>query len=263
MTRLFWGDAGHRIYEVGVDRGVLYAGNDPGVPWNGLVSITESPSGAEPKDYYQDGVKYLSVSVGEEFGATIEAFTYPVEFSKCDGTRPVKNGLFAGQQTRVPFGLCYRTKLGNEISGSDYAYKIHIVYNALASPSERSRNTAGESVEAALFSWGVTTRPPPLAGYNATAHFEIDSRSTPEKLLARIEAILYGSAVSPARIPPVDELVELFENFLDIPDPDPYVPPGDGLTIIDGQTPSMPAVTFIDAGNPTAIPTYTYDGGTP
>lgn len=147
MTRIFWNAPGERFYEGGVDRGVLYVGSTPGVPWTGLISVAESPKGGEARPYYQDGIKRLNISGKEEFEATINAFTAPREFGPCDGTVAFQNGLFATQQPRKSFHLCYRTQVGNDIQGQSHAYKIHLVYNALAAPTERANATLSDNVE--------------------------------------------------------------------------------------------------------------------
>lgn len=210
MPRLSWSATGERFYETGVDRGVLYVGTNPGVAWTGLTSVSESPSGGEPKAYYIDGIKYLNLSSAEEFEATINAFNSPSEFGPCDGTVSIQNGLFVTQQPRKPFGLSYRTKVGNDIDGSDHAYKIHLVYNALAAPSERSNNTVGDSTEPNSLSWSITTLPPLVTGFKPTAHFLIDSRLTSQEVLIEVEDILYGSDANSPRLPSAQELIDLF-----------------------------------------------------
>jgi hypothetical protein len=212
MTRLTWGSVGSRYFEVGVDRGVLYV-DDQGVPWSGLVSVDEDPSGGEPKAYYQDGVKYLNVSSREEFVATLEAFYSPREFDACDGMVSVNNGLFATQQPRKSFGLSYRTKLGNDVAGQDYAYKIHIIYNALAAPSSRSRSTISDSPEASVLSWNLTTQALPTPGAAATAHLIVDTSQCDEYVVSLLEDILYGSDAGQPRLPSPEEMVDLFQNY--------------------------------------------------
>lgn len=210
--RLTWNAIGERFFETGVDRGVLYV-DAVGVPWNGLVSVSEAPTGAEVTPYYIDGVKYLNHMSSEEFEATVEAYTYPDEFGPCEGIRSVANGLSLAQQPRKQFGLCYRTIVGNDVEGVDHGYKIHLVYNALAAPSERSNTTTGEEVEPFNFSWDIVTKPPTFIGYKHTAHFVIDSRETPSELLSRIEDILYGSDTTNPRQPSVPELLFIFEEY--------------------------------------------------
>ena len=214
MAVLVWGNIGERYYETGVDRGVLFPTTGDGVPWNGLVSVSEAPSGGEPRLYYFDGFKYLNLATAEEFAATIEAFSAPDEFDKCDGTASIHNGLFITQQKRESFGLSYRTRIGNDVDGTDHGYKIHLVYNALASPSSRANSTLNDSPSPITFSWGITTAPPPITGFKPSAHFVIDSRKTPRAVLGLIEGVLYGNSVANSRLPEVSELMELFEQFL-------------------------------------------------
>jgi hypothetical protein len=209
VARVVWGTFGEKFYEVGVDRGVLYVANS-GYAWNGLTTVTESPSGGEPQPVYIDGVKVINVASSEEFAATVEALNSPAEFAQCDGTVGIQNGLFVTQQPRKQFGLSYRTMVGNDAVGQYGAYKIHIVYNALAGPSQRTRNTMGGNIDLTQFSWEITTLPPIVTGYRPTAHFVIDSRSTPEELLASVEDILYGSEVADATLPSAQDLIAMF-----------------------------------------------------
>lgn len=211
--RLKWNNIGERFFETGVDQGVLYIDNAAGVPWNGLVSVSESPSGATLSELYIDGIKYLQLLEAEEYAATIEAYTYPDEFGACDGTRPVGNGLFMTHQPRKSFSLSYRTKIGNDVNGIDLGYKIHLVYDALAAPTQRQNNSLSDSVDPFHFNWSIAAKPPSFAGYKPTAHMVIDSRDTPTDLLAQIEDILYGSEASVARLPSVDELIFLFNSY--------------------------------------------------
>jgi hypothetical protein len=221
---------GTRFYEIGIDRGVVYIGTDPGVAWSGLISVVENPSGGDPDPYYMDGVKYLNVPSSEEYEATIQAFTYPDAFSVCDGTVISNAGLFVTHQPRKSFGLSYRTKIGNDLGGPDFAFKLHIVYNALAAPSQRTYQTFGESLEVAEFSWDITTQPPTMPGYKPTAHIVVDSRHTNPTTIAAIEDILYGSSSGPARLPTLAELVTIFEDttILDVTDN------GDGTFTVTG-----------------------------
>lgn len=208
MTRLIWNGTGERFYENGVDRGVLYVDLD-GVPWSGLVSVTESPTGGEAKPYYLDGVKYLNLSSSEEFEATINAFNSPTEFGVCDGIASIHNGLFATQQRRKPFRMSYRTMVGNDLN-PNFGYKIHLVYNALAVPTERANTTLSDSPEAATFSWKITTLPPAASGLKPTAHFVVDSRYTPSELLTDLEDILYGNESVTASMPTAQDLIDMF-----------------------------------------------------
>jgi hypothetical protein len=210
MTRIAWGAPSERYFETGVDRGVLFVNPLIGVPWVGLVSVSESPTGGEAKASYIDGYKFRNISSAEEFAATIEAFAAPKEFDPCDGNLSIQNGLIATQQPRKPFNFSYRTKIGNALEGQNHAYKVHLVYNALAAPSERANNTISDSAEAPTRSWAVSTRPPRLALIRPTAHFVVDSRYTDPTLLQEFENILYGSDAADSRIPPVEELVTLF-----------------------------------------------------
>jgi hypothetical protein len=210
VSRLNWSAVGERYYETGVDRGVLYVGEQPGVAWTGLISVSESPVGGEARAYYIDGIKYLNLSAAEEFTATINAFSNPPEFGPCDGSIAIQNGLYVTQQPRKSFGFSYRTKLGNETEGPDHAHKIHLVYNALAAPSSRSNNSVGDSTEPLELSWTITTLPPAITGYRPTAHFVIDSKLTSLEILAEVEDILYGSEATSARLPSVSELMGLF-----------------------------------------------------
>jgi hypothetical protein len=213
MTRLEWDTVGERIFEAGVDHGVLYVDGSDGVPWNGLTSVSESSSGAELAEYYIDGIKYHQLLSAEEFIATIEAFTYPDEFDVCDGTRPAGNGLFMTQQTRKSFGLSYQSKIGNDVRGLDKGYKIHLVYNALAAPSSRQRNTLSENVEPMTFSWSITTKPQSFVGFKPTAHVVIDSVETPNDLMQDVIDILYGTDDTAARLPSVSELIAIFNSY--------------------------------------------------
>lgn len=195
--KLSWDDTGKRLYETGVQKGVLYPMGDngayaKGVAWNGLTAVTESPSGAEATPLYADDIKYLELTSAEEFGATVEAYTYPDEFAECDGSAEVATGVKIGQQPRKVFGLCYRTTLGNDVKGNDYGYKLHIVYGAKAAPSEKAYATINDSPEAITFSWSVTTTPVSVSGFKPTAHIEIDSTKADPAKLAALEAILYG-----------------------------------------------------------------------
>jgi hypothetical protein len=212
VPRLAWNSSGTRSYEAGVDRGVLYVAGQPGVAWNGLTSVSENSSGGEAKPYYIDGVKYANVPTYEEYEATITAFTYPDEFLECEGRVQARSGLFVTRQRRKSFGFSYRTKVGNDLA-DNLGYKIHIIYNALASPSDRESTTVGDSVEAMDFSWDITTRPPAISGYRRTSHFVIDSRHTDPIVLGIIEDILYGNESETARLPTFDELLEAFDTI--------------------------------------------------
>lgn len=199
MAKLTWDDTGKRLYETGVDRGVLYTLGastntyDSGVAWNGLTGVTESPSGAEATDLYADNIKYLSLRSAETFGATIEAYTYPDEFAECDGSAELVEGVVIGQQTRKSFGLCYRTVLGNDVNQNDHGYKLHLIYGCTASPSEKGYATINDSPEAITFSWEITTTPVNVTGFKPTACITIDSTKADAECLAALEDVLYGS----------------------------------------------------------------------
>lgn len=211
---LVWDAAGKRLYETGVSKGVLYIQDDSGaypkgVAWNGLTGVTESPSGAEATAMYADDMKYLNLYSAEEFGATIEAYTYPDEFAECDGSSELVKGVTVGQQKRKAFGLCYRTVLGNDVTGEDYGYKLHIIYGAMASPSEKAYATVNDSPEAITFSWEVTTTPVNVANMKPTASLTIDSTKADASKLSALEAILYGSENTDPRLPLPDEIKTL------------------------------------------------------
>ena len=216
MPKLTWDDTGKRVYELGVDHGVLYV-QDPtgtypaGVAWNGLVTVTESPSGAESNPQYADNIKYIDLISAEEFGGTIEAFTYPEEFGVCDGTASPSAGLVLGQQTRKRFGLSYRTKIGNDVDGQNHGYKIHIVYGALAAPSEKAYNTINDSPEAITFSWEFSTIPAAVntGTFKPVASIVVDSTKVNAAKLALLEAELYGDATNPASLPLPDEIITM------------------------------------------------------
>lgn len=210
MSTLEWSKVGERFYEAGADHGVLYIDGLPGVPWNGLTSVEEKSSGGSPKPYYYDAFKYLNISSFEEFEATIEAFTAPQEFSVCDGTSEIANGLFITQQPRKSFGFSYRTGLGNDTVGLSLGYKLHLVYNALAAPSTRSNKTLSESPEAVSLSWEISTMAPFIPGYRPSAHLVVDSTRTPEEILSELEGILYGNELNDPRLPTQNEMIALF-----------------------------------------------------
>lgn len=197
-----WDATGEHLYETGVDRGVLYPYDNEnsaygaGVAWNGLTSVSQNPSGAEASDFWADNIKYLNLRSGEDFGATIEAYTYPDEFAECDGSAEVATGVKIGQQTRKMFGFSYRTLIGNDTDGQDYGYKIHLIYGATAAPSERSYSTVNESPEPMTMSWELNTVPVPVTNYKPTAHIEIDSTKCDSTKLATFEQILYGTPAS-------------------------------------------------------------------
>lgn len=216
MSKLVWDQTGERLYEAGVKMGVLYpqatGGTYPkGVAWNGLTSVSESPEGAEPEPLYADDIKYLNLMSVEEFKATIEAYTYPEEFAECDGSKSIATGVTVGQQKRKAFGLCYRTTLGNDVDGNDHGYKLHIVYGALAAPSEKAYESINDSPEAATFSWEISTTPVAVSkeGCQPTASITIDSTKADPTALKKLEDILYGSGDTEARLPLPDEITTL------------------------------------------------------
>lgn len=213
MSKVVWDETGSRIYETGVDHGVLYpmaSGKyTKGVAWNGLTSVTESPSGAESTAVYADNIKYLNLTSAEDFGATVEAYTYPDEWAQCDGSAEIAPGVMIGQQARSPFGLCYRTRIGNDTDGDTHGYKIHIIYNAKATPSEKAYSTVNDSPEAIAFSWELSTTPTNVTGHSATAILTIDSTKTDKDKLKALEDLLYGTDDAEPKLPSPDEIVEL------------------------------------------------------
>ena len=211
MAKIVWDESGKRTYETGVRKGVLYLQDTQGaytkgVAWNGLTAVTESPSGAEPTALYADDIKYLELFSAEEFGATIEAYTYPAEFEKCDGSASLGTGVTIGQQDRATFGLCYRTVLGNDVKGSEFGYKLHLIYGAKAKPSEKGYQTINDSPEAITFSWEISTTPVNVAGFKPTACVTIDSTKIDPEKLAQIETLLYGDVSAEAKLPLPDEI---------------------------------------------------------
>lgn len=223
MSKIVWDKTGERLYETGVKNGVLYVQNSDGsypkgVAWNGLTAVTESPSGAEATALYADDIKYLNLMSNEEFGATIEAYMYPKEFKVCDGSAEIAKGVTIGQQARKTFGLAYRTVLGNDVDGNDHGYKLHLIYGATASPSEKGYSTINDSPEAITFSWELNTTPVSVTGFKPTASLVIDSTEVNAEKLAELEAILYGKdptsvggddGVDP-RLPLPDEVAAIF-----------------------------------------------------
>ena len=220
MAMITWDDTGKRFYEAGVNHGVLYkaaagGGYENGVAWNGLTSVSESPDGAEPTDLYADNIKYASLRSAETFGATIEAYTYPEEFAECDGTKEISAGVYVGQQERKAFGLCYRTEIGSDtVAMQGEAYKLHLIYNATASPSEKSYETINDSPDAITFSWEVETTPVPVVvngtTYKPTSTIVIDSTKVDKTKLQTLEDKLYGSASEEATLPTPAEVIAIF-----------------------------------------------------
>jgi hypothetical protein len=258
MPKLAWNAAGSRFFEAGVDRGVLYVDGNAGVPWNGLTAVAEEPSGGETKPFYIDGVKYLAVPSPEEFEGTISAFTYPDEFEACNGNTQPRAGMFLAHQRRIAFGLSYRTMIGNDMD-EKVGYKIHILYNALVSPTNRSNSTIGENTDPEVFSWKITCTPPTMPGYKPTSHVVLDSRSTDPSVLTTVENILYGTDDDQPRLPTIDELIAAYDTITTLTVIDngdgtwTATAPFDVIRMIDDETFEITA--------PTAIPiddtTYT------
>ena len=216
MAKIVWDQTGERLYETGVKNGVLYVQNNgtyaAGVPWNGLTAVTESPSGAEATPLYADNIKYLNLMSAEEFGCTVEAYTYPDEFAQCDGSAALVDGVHIGQQARKPFGLCYRTELGNDADGIDHGYKLHLIYGCLAAPSEKAYATINDSPEAITFSWEVSTTPVNVAGFKPTATVVIDSTKVDAAKLKALEDKLYGTESEEPTLLLPDEIANLMKT---------------------------------------------------
>ena len=216
MSKIVWDNIGEKLYETGVKNGVLYLQEagvyNKGVAWNGLTAVTESPSGAEPTNLYADDIKYISLYSAEEFGATVEAYTYPEEFAACDGSATLADGVYIGQQDRKSFGLAYKTTMGNDTDGTAHGYKLHLLYGCMASPSEKAYATINDSPEAITFSWELTTTPVNVTGHKPTACLTIDSTKADASKLAELEAILFGSDEAEARLPLPDEIATLMKT---------------------------------------------------
>lgn len=214
MSKLVWDQSGKRLYETGVDHGVLYPIQiggvySKGVAWNGLTAVTESPSGADVNDIYADNMKYLGLVGAEKFGATVEAYTYPDEFAECDGSVELVKGATIGQQNRKVFGMVYRTVIGNDVDGNEHGYKLHLIYGATAAPSEKAYNTINEDPEAITFSWELSTTPVNVTGHKPTASLTIDSTKADPTKLAELEKILFGDTETEPRLPLPDEIAQL------------------------------------------------------
>lgn len=214
MSKLVWDQSGKRLYETGVDHGVLYPSQtggvySKGVAWNGLTAVTESPSGADVNDIYADNMKYLGLVGAEKFGATVEAYTYPDEFAECDGSVELVKGATIGQQNRKVFGMVYRTVIGNDVDGNEHGYKLHLIYGATAAPSEKAYNTINEDPEAITFSWELSTTPVNVTGHKPTASLTIDSTKADPTKLAELEKILFGDTETEPRLPLPDEIAQL------------------------------------------------------
>lgn len=217
MAKLQWDEVGKRFYETGVDRGVLYLPNEQGkytkgVAWNGLTAVNQQPEGGEDNPQYADNIEYLNLTSAEKFKATIEAYTYPVEFEECDGTRSVANGVIIGQQTRKPFGFSYRTLIGNDTQGTDHGYKIHLIYGAKAAPTEKSYSTVNDSPEAITFSWSVSASAVPVPGFKPTAIITIDSREISKEGLAKLEEAIYGTDNKESNLPLPEDIFKMLES---------------------------------------------------
>lgn len=250
--KLAWDQVGERLYETGVDHGVLYipdANGDyaDGYAWNGLTTVTESPSGAEATPLYADNIKYLNLVSAEEFGATIEAFTYPDEFAQCDGTVSPAGGVTVGQQSRKTFGLCYRTRLGNDVDGTDHGYKLHLIYGALAAPSEKAYATINDSPEAITFSWEVSTSPVEVPGFKPTAQLTVDSTKVTADNLTALENALYGTAGADPYLPLPAEVIAMFTGV---------------VATVETQAPTYDATTDTVTIPTVAGVTYQRDGET-
>lgn len=247
MARISWTNVGSRVFEAGIDRGVLYVDGIPGVPWVGLVGVNQQQSGGEAKPRYQDGMKTGNRTSPEQFEATIEAFTYPLEFEHCDGTHRGDNGLRITQQRRKPFGMCYRSNIGNDVSGLSHGYKLHILYNLKAEPSDRGYQTLTDTSEPSTFSWKVTSRAVQILGHRPTAHFIVDSRDVPLALLQALEDKLYGTELQEPTLLSPGELLFLFDSFEDM--------------VYDAGSPYTPVFVTYDAGTPSTPVLETIDGG--
>lgn len=211
--KLYWDQVGERLYQTGVDRGVIYpqvgAAYPKGAAWNGLISVSKSPSGAEPTPLYANNTKYLNLMSVEELGGSIEAYTYPEEFAACNGKGQLVPGVRIGQQKRVPFGFSYRNLIGSDSDGTTHGYQLNIIYGCMASPSEESDSTVNDSPEAKTMSWEFATTPIAVAGFEPTSLIEIDSTVVDAEKLAELEAILYGSEETEARLPLPDEIAQI------------------------------------------------------
>lgn len=218
MSKLTWDKVGERFYETGLDHGVLYPMEDgkypKGVAWNGLTAVNENPSGAESNPVYADNIKYLNLLSAEDFGATIEAYTYPEEFEECDGSAEIAPGITIGQQARKIFGMAYRTKIGNDTDGQEHGYKLHLIYSAQASPSAKNRQTINESPGAVALSWEVTTTPVDVPGFKPTAHLTIDSTRTDPRRMRMLEDILFGTDKEDPRLPMPEEIITMMKEPL-------------------------------------------------
>lgn len=233
MPKLSWSNIGDRFYETGIDRGVMYPVSGPGVAWNGLIAVREQAMGGESRPYYQDGVKRINNASSEEFGAIIEAYTYPDEFAECDGTTSFGRGLSVDNQPRKSFGFSYRTRIGNDLDSTDHGYKIHLVYNALVAPTDREYSSISDSTDVANFSWPITTTPIDIHGKKASAHLVIDSTKCDPYLLESVEELLYGTGSAQPTLPSPQQIISLFENWVTVQ----VVDHGDGTWTASGPDP--------------------------
>lgn len=247
MTRVDWNEPGRRYFEAGVDRGVLYVGDAPGVPWVGLISVKNSASGGDPKPRYLDGVKISNHAGPEQYEGQLDAFTHPAVFDACNGVLRYDNGLRVSQQRRKSFGLSYRTQVGNDIDGIGHAYKIHILYNLLAKPAERGYETIGDDTEPMEISWDLSSRGVMVSGMRPVSHFDVDSRDVPAELLGQLEDILYGTDEVEPSLPSPGEIIFLFDSYMDL--------------VYDAGTPYTPYFITYDAGTPSTPIDDTIDGG--
>lgn len=252
MSKLIWDEVGNRYYETGVKQGTLYpqktnGAYDKGVAWNGLTSVSESPEGAEATALYADDIKYLNLMSNEELKLTIEAYTYPDEYAECDGSASIADGVYIGQQTRKKFGLAYKTTLGNDVDGNDYGYKLHMVYNGLAAPSEKAYSTINDSPEAITFSWEVSTTPVNVEGFKPTACITIDSTKVDAAKLAELEEILFGRDNTVLKSEPSDWSTNYKNYFTKTED-------GKFVAISDPSAPSFTENTYYDGGVEPRLP---------
>jgi hypothetical protein len=247
MTKLDWSQVGGRYFEAGIDRGVLFVDGSAGIPWIGLVNFSQSSSGGTAMPNYLDGIKISNRSSPEEFAGTLEAYTFPVEFERCDGTYRAENGLRITQQRRRPFNMVYRSKIGNELVGLERAYKLHILYNLTAEPTDVGYKTLADQADPLTFSWKITSRGVTVEGYRPSAHYIVDSRDIPASLLSALEDLLYGTETTDSSLPTPGELLFLFDSYLD--------------TVYDAGTPYTPVFDTHDAGDTTTAVVTTIDGG--
>lgn len=215
MAKLAWSRVGERFFETGVDRGVIYPNKVELAPasWSGLIGINENPTGGDAKPFYVDGYKYQNRATPEEYGASIEAFMYPRVFDECQGNPHLGNGLFMTAQAKIPFGLTYRTKIGNDLAGQNYAHKIHFVYNALVAPTNKNYQTVSDNPTANTFTWNITTKAIKVAGRRQTAHMVVDTSLLTPPLLESLEALIYGTDEEDPQLPTPTELISLIVGW--------------------------------------------------